>query len=145
MFLTQYLNKDFIGINVRSGNDFKNYQDNKIGFSKTPLEWYKRALPIIRKKYGNLPAFIISDGCEKHLSSLLNLESTYLIKVSTAITDLLILTKAKVLLACGNSTFCAWASFLGGMDTYSAPETPFTKFEINLNRKEQVVGVIDWR
>lgn len=137
-FISKYANQDFIGINVRSGNDFIEPDSEKDGHRKTSLQWFEEGLEKIRDKYSKLPVLIISDGGPKQLSSLLKLENVSLLDSTSAIADLLILTKAKILLGSGNSTFSAWASFLGQMATYSSKETPFEKFYININSTQNV-------
>jgi hypothetical protein len=145
LFLERFNNKDFIGLNIRTGNDFVNYNnEKKNGFYKTSLKWFINSIKVIRKQYGDLPGYIISDGGIKELGEILKEDNLFLIDTKTAISDLLLITKAKVLLGSGNSTFSAWASFLGRMDTYSAPETPFTKFQINLKQNNQVISTIDY-
>lgn len=124
-FVNQF--KDIpIGINVRMGNDFrvaKNINDHfQFEATKTPIKWFIESLILIREKLGfNAPAFIVSDGAEVDLRGLLSLPNTYFIRPGCAISDLLILSKSKILIRSGGSTFTAWASFLGQMPTISHP------------------------
>jgi hypothetical protein len=73
---------------------------------------------------------VVSDGGPKQLQLVLAEPDVKLVKTSTAINDLKILLHAKILLGSGNSSFSAWAAFLGGMPTYSSAETPFDRFQI---------------
>lgn len=141
-FIAQFENYEFIGLNIRAGNDFINADSNEPGYRKTALSWFVEALLQVREKYGNLPAIIVSDGGPKQLAEILSQPDIQLLDSETAIADLLVLTKAKVLLGSGNSTFSAWASFLGKMDTYSSAATPFNNYHINYNRPEQVVDIL---
>ena len=125
----KYVNKfshcDYIGINIRCGNDFVEKDSGRNGFIKTRCEWFCNALLKIRNLYGNLPAIVVSDGGYKQLASLLKENNVILLNSKAAIADLLVLSRAKVLLASGSSSFSEWASFLGQMDTFSSVETPF--------------------
>ena len=142
-FADQYNGYDFIGMNIRCGRDFVTRESGLKGYVKTELDWFCQALKDIRKKYGNMPAVVVSDGGEKQLRSLLKEQDVYLLKSKTAIADLLVLTKAKVLLGSGNSTFSAWASFLGQMDTYSSVDTPFKHAGLEDGRNgAKIVGAI---
>jgi hypothetical protein len=50
-----------------------------------------------------------------------------------------VLSKAKILIASGGSSFSAWASFLGQMPTISHPGQSLSWFKIN-NRNGYYVG-----
>lgn len=130
-FAEKETKEPFIALNIRTGKDFVSKTSGKNGYYLTEIDWFIEALNTTRKNYGKLPALIISDGGLKQLEKILRYKATYLVNSPSAISDLLILTKAQVLLGSGNSSFSAWASFLGGMDTFSSPETPFDHFEIN--------------
>ena len=124
-FADRYNGYDFIGLNIRCGKDFVTKESGKRGYVQTELEWFCGALKDIRRKYGELPAVVVSDGGPRQLKMLLRERDVHLLHAKTAIADLLVLSKAKVLLGSGNSTFSAWASFLGEMDTFSSKDTPF--------------------
>jgi hypothetical protein len=139
-FSSQYDGTPFIAMNVRTGKDFISKSSGKLGYYLTELDWFEAALLKVRKNYGNLPALIVSDGGTRELRQLLALPDVKLVQSSSAIADLLTLAKAKVLLGSGNSSFSAWASFLGGMPSYSSKETPFDKFK--LSDGNQVVAIL---
>lgn len=124
-FIQEQTRSPFIGINVRCGNDFVSKGSSVIGFQKTDLGWFKSALAETRRRYGNLPAVIVSDGGPTQLAELLKEQGTHLLNSKTAIADLMVLASPKVLLGSGNSSFSAWASYLGEMDTFTSKETPF--------------------
>lgn len=140
----------YIAINYRSGNDFKNAsvsnQNTKQVSSqtKTNINWFSHALNWVSKEYGNLPIKLITDGSIKHVQELVkghsNIEVT---RTHKACDDLIIMSKASVILASGNSSFSAWGSFLSGADTYSSPETPLNKWLINHNNPGQIISTID--
>ena len=142
-FANSYHPKPFIGLNIRTGKDFVRKDSGKHGYFLTEIDWFIQALAVTRQRLGNLPAIIVSDGGEKELSAILQVPGTVLLNSSNAIEDLLVLSKSKVLLGSGNSSFSAWASFLGGMDTFSSKETSFSHFNINAGNTSQVVGIIE--
>jgi hypothetical protein len=115
-----------IGINVRMGNDFRSPQSPEDHFiieaTKTPIKWFVESLIAIREFLGfNATAYVVSDGSASDLSHLLSLPNTFFVRPGCAISDLLILSKSKILIRSGGSTFTAWASFLGQMPTISHP------------------------
>lgn len=140
--IESFTKEEFIGANIRMGNDFIESNSIKNGYRKTSLDWFKNSIEKIRLSYGNLPVFVISDGGPKQLSALKSIPNLKIMNNKSAIEDLLILSKSKVLLGSGNSSFSAWASFLGGMDTFSSPQTPFDHFHINYNNPNQIVSTI---
>ena len=136
-----------IGINVRLGNDFKNAATQEDYFTKgaikTPLTWFVKSLKTVRDILGfPAAAYVVSDGTEKALEELLKLENVHFVRPGCAISDLLVLSKAKVFLAAGGSSFSAWASFLGQMPTISHPGQSMKWFKIT-NRHGYYVGEFD--
>lgn len=124
-----------IGINIRLGNDFKTaktFDDHyKSEAIKTPVAWFVETLKIIRKSIGyDAAAYIVTDGSESDIKEILALPNTYFVRPGCAISDLLILSKAKVLLRSGGSSFSAWASFLGQMPTISHPGQSMDQFNL---------------
>ena len=123
-----------VGINIRCGNDFKPAPEEndfeRVGWlQKTPIRWFVDTLEFIRKHCGYpVKAVVVSDGTESQLSEILAVENVHFLRPGTAISDLLVLSKSKVLLASGSSTFSAWASFLGQMPTITAPGHPMTNW-----------------
>jgi Glycosyl transferase family 11 len=133
----------FIAINYRSGNDFKAH-DAKDSQAKTDLHWFIRAVDFVRRQYGNLPVYIISDGAPHHLVDLvMGVKNCQVRRFGTAIEDLWFLSKSKVLLASGNSSFSAWAAFLSGADSFSSKDTPLDRWRINANNLNQTIGIIE--
>ena len=63
----------------------------------------------------------MSDGSPEELQDLLRLDNCELVPPRSAIADILLLSRAEVLLASGYSTFSMWGSFLGRMPTLYAP------------------------
>ena len=139
--IDKYNNEKFIGLNIRTGKDFINKGSGRKGYFLTDIDWFVSALVNSRKMLGNIPALVISDGGPRDLEKILKLPDVSLLKSTNAIEDLLILTKSEVLLGSGNSSFSAWASFLGGMNTYSSADTPFDHFKIAGEKSDQIVSI----
>jgi hypothetical protein len=142
--LVDQVTEPFIGINVRLGNDFRTAQSTQDyytkGAIKTPLDWYIASLQQVRRYIGQpVKAIVVSDGTPAALSPLLELENVSFWRPGCAISDLLTLGKAKVLLAAGGSSFSAWAAFLGQMPTISHPGQSLTWFKL-ANRHKRFVG-----
>jgi len=137
-----------IAMNIRMGNDFNElqmkysyFQDSGI---KTPLNWYKKTLNIIREIKGyNVPVMIITDGTARQLKLLLDMPEVYFIQTPAAITDLLLLSKAKFLLCSGGSTFSCWASFLDKQPTLTFPGQHPNKYLLSSNISDHFVGEFD--
>ncbi len=132
-----------IGIHVRRGDfaeacsadDFINR-----GAIRTPIEWFIQSLRTIREIHGYaLPAFVVSDAPDSALDVLLETEAVRRIYTGSAIGDLLVLSKAKLLIASGGSTFSGWAAFLGQMPTVAYPGQSLTWFKIG-PRRGQFIG-----
>lgn len=115
-----------IAINVRRAKDFPEAKQEDLTSPtdpvRTPLNWFIRSLEVIRSRVG-YPArtFVVSDGSEHDLRNLLALENVFFVRPGCAIIDLLVLAKAKILIASGGSSFSAWAAFLGRMPVISLP------------------------
>jgi hypothetical protein len=73
-------------------------------------------------------AHIVSDGTPQDLAPLLALPNVELVRPGCAISDLLVASRARVLLASGSSSFSAWAAFFGGMPAASHPGQPLTEW-----------------
>ena len=136
-----------IGIVVRCGNDYNeppsdDYVTLKRG-EKTPVTWFVRMLQMIRNEIGtDVGAYIVSDGTSKQLAELLSMKNTYFVRPGSAISDLLTISRAKILLASGTSTFSAWASFLGQMPSASHPGQSLTNWGI-VPMHKQFIGEVN--
>lgn len=136
-----------IGINIRLGNDFKKPNSLEDHFryeaTQTPIEWFVESLIAVRKMIGyDAAAYIVTDGKEEQLKSLIKLPNTFFVRPGCAISDLLILSNSKVLLRSGGSSFSAWASFLGQMPTISHPGQGMKEFNM-VNKFNYYSGEFD--
>lgn len=132
-----------IGIHVRRGDfaeascadDFINR-----GAIRTPIEWFVQSLRTIREITGYpVPAVVVSDAPDRALAPLLEAQAVRRIETRAAIGDLLVLSKARLLIASGGSTFSGWAAFLGQMPTVAYPGQSLTWFGIE-PRHGQYIG-----
>lgn len=131
-----------IGIHVRRG-DFKVPKSGSdfytTGALRTPIVWFVKSLNVIREILGfSAKAFVVSDGAEREIKDLLSLKDVIFFRSGCAISELLLLSKAKILIASGSS-FSAWASFLGQMPTISHPGQSLAWFKLT-NRKGYYLG-----
>jgi len=134
-----------IGMHVRRGDfaEASGPQDFVLrGAIRTPLEWFVECLALVREMCGfAVPALVVSDAPDSALRRLLQEEAVTRIDTGSAIGDLLVLSKAKLLIASGGSSFSAWAAFLGQMPTLAFPGQSLTWFNI-VPTQDQYIG--DW-
>lgn len=99
------MNGDFIGIHIRLGD----YSAD----SRVSLDWYIEKMKAIREKKGNKVKFLVfSDGNVEELKEILDFPNTEMAFFGSAIADILILSKANLIIA-SDSTFSAWGAYLG--------------------------------
>jgi len=123
-----------LALNIRTGNDFPH---------KSPISWYVSILNELRKLRPNLICKIISDGKEKDLKPLTEIEGVELLHSRSAILDLLILTKAKLIIGSGGSSFTAWGSFLSGAQTWIEKGKPMSYFNLYNQTEGPVLYELD--
>lgn len=135
-----------IGIVVRCGNDYDEPPSDRALLKpgeKTPIRWFVNMLKMIRTEMGaDIDAYIVSDGTKKQLAELLALKNTHFVRPGSAISDLLTIARAKILIAAGTSTFSAWASFFGQMPSASHPGQPLTSWGL-VPERHQFIGEVD--
>lgn len=124
-----------IGLHVRMGDFSAAPKADRLnqGNTRTPLPWFVRSLERIRKEAGMVPAFIVSDGKDHELKELLDVPNVRLVRTGSALSDMLFLSRCKVLLASGGSSFSYWASFLGQIPALSIPGCDPTPFQVRLD------------
>jgi hypothetical protein len=107
-----------VAIHIRRG-DFV-----KAGM-QTPLEWFSRTLHLVRSRLGeNVPAFVLSDGKATELADVLSIPKVVLADSGAAIGDIFRMSRAKVLIGSGGSTFSLWAAYLGQLPAVFPPGHP---------------------
>jgi hypothetical protein len=110
-----------IGIHIRRGD----YQEPKAGddfriqrHAYTPLNWYVETLKRIRQVAGwDVPATIFSDGYATELQAILELPQVSLSAETSALFDLLTMSRSRLLVGSCHSSFSSWASYLGQCPT----------------------------
>ncbi|MFN0293148.1 hypothetical protein [Pedobacter helvus] len=133
-------------LNIRRGKDFKDAQSAKDfttkGAIRTPLNWFINTLKQIREVAGkDIPALIISDGNATDLKEILSLPNIALANTSSALADLLLLSKAKIILGSGGSSFTAWGSFLSKAITLTIPGQSLQWFKVSKDINQHLVDV----
>jgi len=119
---------------IRCGNDFAEPEQNAAVLQageKTPLSWFIRSLELLRRELGYpVSVHVVSDGTAAQLRPLLAMDNVVFVRPGSAISDLLILARAEVLLVSGSSSFAAWGAFLGQMPAASHPGQPLSDWHI---------------
>jgi len=95
-----------IGIHIRLGD----YHED----ARTPISWYKHTIASLQatKEFENSKFIIFSDGKDDELEEILNLPNCTRVSNPNALADILRLSKCRLIIG-SNSTFSAWAAFLG--------------------------------
>ena len=113
----------YIAAHVRRG-DFARVTSEEVrtrGAARTPIEWFVQAFRAVRQAAkSDVPLLVVSDGREADLRKLLDESNVHLVRTAAPLSDLLVLSGARVLLASGSS-FSAWGAFLGGMPVATHP------------------------
>ncbi len=135
-----------IGVHVRRG-DFGTARSASdfvtSGNLRTPIEWFAATLDHVRAVIGSdVPAFVVSDGPRSDLEALLRRPSVAFARTGSAIGDLLALSRSRLLIASGGSTFSAWAAYLGQMPTLTIPGQPLSWYKLR-NCNGYYVGEFD--
>jgi hypothetical protein len=95
----------------------------EVGLVRTPVDYYIDFVIQLRSVSGvELPITLISDGTPDELAPLLQLPKVTHTPGLSAIADLLIMSKAKLLVTAAGSTFGQWAGFLGNPILLHHPE-----------------------
>lgn len=137
-----------IGIHVRAGDvpappTGTTLSDLSTGVYRTPVSWFVRSLRAVRSELGfPARAFVVTDGTDQEIADLLAMDGVFRAREGSAISGILMLAQAKVLIASGGSTFGGWAAFLGQMPTILRPGHFWHWFELE-NRHGQYLGEFD--
>lgn len=126
--LTEILQKPApkIGIHIRRGDYQQPQEDDDFAVKRcvyTKLEWYVDVLMAIRAEIGeDIPATVFSDGYPEELQDILLLPNVTLSAETSALSDLITMSRSRLLIASAHSSFSAWASYLGQCPTIWQPE-----------------------
>jgi Glycosyl transferase family 11 len=118
-----------IAIHIRRGD----YQAPQLGddlavrrYVYTPLQWYIDSLLVIRKVLGSdVPATVFSDGFSDEIAEILKLPNVSLSGTTCALSDMITMSRCKLLIGSAHSSFSAWASYLGQCPTIWPSERAF--------------------
>jgi hypothetical protein len=115
-----------IGIHVRLG-DFRALETgedfSQVGQVRTPLSYFIDSIDTIRQIYGSmLPVTVFSDGCDDDLTELLMLPNVSRAPHNSDVVDLLLLSKAKIVIPSSGSTFSYWSAFLSDAAVLHHPD-----------------------
>lgn len=92
-------------------------------YAAISIDWYIKVIEQIRKHTSSdLKVVVFSDGHDHELRDLLQIPHVVCAKKQPAIADIMLMSKAKVLIATSGSTFSAWSAFIG--------KVPFITFPI---------------
>jgi hypothetical protein len=105
-----------IAIHIRRG-DFNDLSEGidfkKVGGYKTPLDYFVNIINSVRKYINkSIEIQVFSDGTALELNPVLQLENVRLVETKYDITDLLLMSKSKLLITSSGSSFSYWAGFL---------------------------------
>ena len=105
-----------IAIHIRMG-DFRklkaNEDFNKVGSVRTPMDYFITMIETIRMINGKcLPVHVFTDGHPLELKELFALPEIQLVEGNTDITDLLLMSKSKLIITSAGSTFSYWSGYL---------------------------------
>lgn len=109
-------NSPAIAVHIRRG-DFANLKENvdfkTVGGTKTPLDYFVNIINAVRKYINKeIEVQVFSDGTEEELEVVLGLSHVKLVATKYDITDLLLMSKSKLLITSAGSSFSYWAGFL---------------------------------
>lgn len=113
-----------VAIHVRRG-DFKEPETGDLAQVTTntrlPIDWYEKTFLKLRSQIGsNFKTIIYSDGSDAEISELLKYKNVERSKSQRAITDLISMSNAAILVASA-SGFSQWGSYLGNVPCISYP------------------------
>jgi hypothetical protein len=122
----QAVTEPFIAMHIRRGDiATPGFSEEQLLADKryTPSSWYAAAAKAIQadSRWKGLPIFVVSDGRESELIEVLSLPNCRFVTQGTAIGDILLLSRARLLLASAHSTFSMWGSYLGRIPTIYFP------------------------
>jgi hypothetical protein len=113
-----------IGIHLRMG-DFRAVQTGEDlplgGNVRTPLEWFVRIINCVRSLGYDVPITVFSDAHDNELKEILSLPGVFRSPKDNALSDMITLSKSRILVTSSGSTFSAWASYLGQCPTIYYP------------------------
>lgn len=81
-----------------------------------PDQWFINCINGVRAALGRAaPVTIFSDARDEQITALLSLDNVRRAPANSSIVDIFLLSRAKVLITSGTSSFSAWAAYIGAM------------------------------
>jgi hypothetical protein len=110
-----------IGIHIRRGDYQKPHPSDDFSIKRyvyTDLNWYIETLKSIRSlAKTDVPATVFSDGHPEDLVDILSLPNVSISTETSAISDLITMSRSKLLIGSAHSSFSAWACYLSQCPT----------------------------
>jgi hypothetical protein len=105
-----------VAVHIRCG-DFRHLQPDedfaKVGGVRTPLGYFEAIIGGIRARRREiLPVTLFSDGTDAELAALLALPNVTRSKAGNDVLDLLLMSRASLIVSAAGSTFSKWSGFL---------------------------------
>lgn len=112
----------FVAVHIRRGDFSKGNSIDAVRARYTPDEWFLAAIDAIKKDryWSRLPIYVFSDANDSEFVPF-NSAGCRQITTGSAVGDMLLLSKAQLLVGSGQSTFTMWASYFGIMPTLYCP------------------------
>lgn len=136
-----------IGVHIRMG-DFKKAEAGvkfgTIGHTRSPESYFVDMIQSIRQIYGSaVPVHLFSDGRKSELPQLFPLENIQWVEGNNDLTDLLLLSRAPIIITSAGSTFSSWAGFISDAILIVHPEYEGLKIRSKINNEELYEGRLD--
>ncbi len=124
------LSAPHIAIHIRLGDFSKGFTQDMLRSgnknSRLPIDWYANLLRQLQRELQGAPAIVYSDGADAALEGILRLPGVERAPRQSAITDLLSIAQAKLLISSG-SGFSQWGAFLGNVPRICFPGQRFIR------------------
>jgi hypothetical protein len=115
-----------VGVHIRRGDmrvmrPGQRFDEKEWAWSM-PEEWYLGAIRRVRAiAGGDVPVVLFSDATDEQLAPFLRLPEVRRAPRAPAVVDLIRMSRARVLITTGTSSFSTWGVFLGGMPSVWYP------------------------
>ena len=114
------------------------------GHTRSPEEYFINMIQSIRQINGTcLPVSVFTDGRKNELQQLFQLDNIHLIEGNNDLTDMLLLSKADVIISSAGSTFSSWAGFISKAILIVQPEYESLKIRSKINNETLYEGRLD--
>jgi hypothetical protein len=112
----EMLARPWIGVHIRMG-DFRKLNEgedfSKVGTVRTPETYFINTIERIRALYGTpVPVSVFTDGYKHEFEKLFTLPDINMIEGNKDLTDMLLLSRSKVIVTSAGSSFSYWSGFL---------------------------------